>query len=134
MTNKKQEKEITDKSLNLEVRGAKEEEKLDALKQYGRRQNLEIVGIPIRQGENTNEIVKEVAQLIDVKLTNDQISTSHRLPSKSNRTVNEGKTSSQTPPPIIVRFVSRDKRNKMMANRHRIRQADLLEQIFCGRN
>ena len=76
MINKKQEKEITElkaKSLNLEVRGAKEEEKLDALEQYGRKQNLEIVGIPIRHGENTNEIVKEVAQLIKFKLTNDQI-------------------------------------------------------------
>ena len=110
--------ELKAKSLNLEVRGAKKEEKLDALEQYGRRQNLEIVGIPIRHGEKTNKIVKVVAQLNNVKLTNDQISTSYRLPFKSNRTVNGGKTSSQTPPPIIKRFVSRNKRNEMMANRH----------------
>ena len=78
--------------------------------------------------------MKEVAQLINVKLTNDQTSTSHRLPSKSNRTVNGGKTSSQTPPPIIVRFVSRDKRNEMMANRHGIRQADLKKFSVAGTN
>ena len=51
MINKKQEKEINDlkaKSSNLKVRGTKEE-KIDALEQNGRRQHLEIVGIPIKQ-------------------------------------------------------------------------------------
>ena len=32
-------------STNLEVREAKHEEKLDAIEQYGRRQNLEIIGV-----------------------------------------------------------------------------------------
>ena len=31
----------------MSAQGAKEASKLDALEQYGRRQNLEIVGIPV---------------------------------------------------------------------------------------
>ena len=56
------------------------------------------------------------------------------FPSKSNSTVNGGKTSSQTPPPIIERFVSHDKRNQMMANCHRIRQGDLKKFSVVGTN
>ena len=51
-----------------------------------------------------------------------------------NHTVNGGKTSSQTPRPITVRFVSRDKRNEIMTNRHRIRQADLKKFSVAGTN
>ena len=43
-------------SINLEVREAKDETKLDAIKQYGRRQNLEIIGVHYKSGENTNNI------------------------------------------------------------------------------
>ena len=52
---------------------------LEQLEQYGRRENLEIHGIPINKEESTNQIVKHVATLLKVELTNDQISTSHRL-------------------------------------------------------
>ena len=43
--NKQQAEDIKTLSTNLEVREAKDEEKLDAIEQYGRRQNLEIIGV-----------------------------------------------------------------------------------------
>ena len=52
--------------MDLEDRGIKEEEKVDAIKQYGRMQNLEILGIPEKPDENTNQFVTEVAKLVDV--------------------------------------------------------------------
>ena len=69
-------------------------EKLNRLEQYGRRQNLEIVGNPVQDGENTN-------------LTPEQISTSHRLPAKNPENLS---------PIIIARFTNRDVRNKIYAN------------------
>ena len=58
-TKAQQEKEIKklkNQSVEFETRGIKEEEKLDALEQYGRRLNLEIAGVPVRNNENTNDL------------------------------------------------------------------------------
>ena len=80
-------------SNNQEIREAKGEGKMDENEQYDRRQNLEIAGIPSKTGENTNKIVQEVAKLMNVNLTEDLISTSHRLPvsQRPNRDNTESK-------------------------------------------
>ena len=60
VTNQKQEsviKELKAQSTTLKKSNEEEKEKVDALEQYGRRQNLEIVGVPLKEGENTREIV-----------------------------------------------------------------------------
>ena len=113
----KENKELKSQSKELKNQSESEVEKLDCLEQYGRRQNLEIVGIPVQDGENTNAIVIEVAKLLDVSLTPEQISTSLRLPAKNpeNRS-----------PPIIARFTNRDVRNKIYANRKATRTASLV--------
>ena len=129
--NKLQEQEIMklkSQSMKLEARGDKEEEKVDAIEQYGRRLNLEISGIPIKDGENTNKIMEEIAKLVNVELSADQISTSHRLAVKPKRTAGtENGIETETPPPhsIIVRFLSRDVRNQVYRNRKLLRNADL---------
>ena len=57
--------------------------------------------------------MKHVAALLKVDLTNDQISTSHRLiPNHSNS------NKVQKNLPIIVRFANRDKRNEIYSKRH----------------
>ena len=76
--NKKQEKEINklkNKSTEVELKHEKEKKKVDALEQYGRRQNLEIMGIPFKEEKSTNNVVVEVAKLLDVEITTNQIST-----------------------------------------------------------
>ena len=108
--NKKQEEDINklkNKSTEIELKHEKENEKVDALELYGRRQNLEITAIPFKEGENRNNIVVEVAKLLDVQITTNQISTAHGF--KSRPTNNKEKSISH--PPIIVRFLSRDVRN-----------------------
>ena len=52
---------------------------LDELEQYGRRENLEIHGVPTMRNESTNQIVKTVANNLNVQLDERHISTSHRL-------------------------------------------------------
>ena len=115
-------------STNLEIREAKGEGKIDENEQYDRRQNLEIAGIPSKTGENINKIVQEVAKLMNINLSEDQISTSHRLPvsQRPNRDNNESKKRQiASSPPIIVRFLSRDVRNSLYLNRKLLREANL---------
>ena len=80
------------------------EGEVEQLKQYIRRDMLEIHGVPITEGENTNLIVQKVVELADPLMTFEQgeISISHRLPSRQGQI-----------PPIIVKFVRRDKIYKM---------------------
>ena len=91
------------------------EAQLDDLEQYGRRENLEIHGVPLKRDENTNEIVKSVVSSLNVRLDDHQISTSHRLAS-SYKKIQRSQATEQ-PPPIIVRFANRDKRNEIYKKR-----------------
>ena len=71
-TNKKQDAEIKKlkaESNEMSAQGAKEASKLDAIEQYGRRQNLGIVGIPVTSNENTNATVREIAELLQVTIS-----------------------------------------------------------------
>ena len=90
------------------------EEQLDDLEQYGRRENLEIHGIPWTKQENTNKIVQKVARELNIKVSESDISTSHRLPLGMLNDKNHH-------PPIIVRFSNRDKRNEVFRKRHAIK-------------
>ena len=114
-------KSLKDYSTELTDKGLQDTEKIDAVEQYGRRQNLEIVGVQMEEGEDTNKIVIEVDILLQVKLTPDQISTSHGLPTKRKQSSNEQHPS----PPIIVRFISRDIRNRIYGHRKLTRNVDL---------
>ena len=104
----------------LKTQEIKDSIKVDELEQYGRRQNLEIVGVPEKEDENTNAIVLEVANMLDVDIMSSHISTSHRLPKKTASSRNNSGSS-----PIIVRFTSRDIRNQIYANRKKARFVDL---------
>lgn len=87
-------------------------EQLDDLEQYSRRDCLEIRGVPFNDGEDTDKIVKEIADLVDVDLDNDDISTSHRLPSKKD---------SNIPPAIIVKFTKRNIRDEFYQAKNLLR-------------
>jgi len=92
-TSKKQENEINlikNQLIELVEKGAKETEKIDSVEHYCRHQNLEIVGIPEKVGEDSTKIVIEVAKLLQVEIGPKQISTSHRLSHKRKRDDTEG--------------------------------------------
>ena len=86
---------------------------------YGRRKNLEIHGVPIERNENTNEIVKSVVSSLNVRLDDNQISTSHRLTGSYKKF--QGNQATEQSPPIIVRFANRDKRNEIYKKRKLLR-------------
>ena len=95
----------------LEAKTSLAESDMENLKQYLRRDMLEIHGIPVTSGENTNSLVKKVVNLIepDLELADQDISTSHRLPAA------EGYI-----PPIIVKFTRRDTRNRIYSQKRNL--------------
>ena len=98
-------------AVNLEL------EKLDNLEQYGRRNNLEIEGVPPNSNENVDEIVVEVAKLIGVEIKQDDISVAHRLPEKNKVHNSDSRSVRTKPPTIIARFVGRGTRNAIYKRR-----------------
>ena len=62
-------------SSDLAKLASVESAKLDNIEQYGRRQNLEFKGIPQTEGEDTNEIVINLAKLLKVNIKKSDIST-----------------------------------------------------------
>ena len=83
----------------------------DDLEQYTRRDCLEIHGIPEITGENTDDIVKNVASIIGVELEESDISVSHRL----------GTSYQNQPKSIIVKFTRREKRDKMYLAKNKLK-------------
>ena len=76
---------------------------IDDQAQYTRRECLEIRGVPVTSGEDTNEIVKKIGVLIEVDIIDTDISISHRIPSSNNG------DSGSTPishPAIVVKFTN----------------------------
>lgn len=57
---------------------------IDDQAQYTRRECLEIRGVPVTSGGDTNEIVKKIGTLIDVDINDTNISISHRIPLANN--------------------------------------------------
>ena len=90
--------------------------------QYLRRDCLVISGIPKTPEENTDEIVKEVATLMDVDLDVSDISISHRLPTKS----------ASSYPNIIVKFTRRECKDNIYRQRKRLKEYTISD-INLGR-
>ena len=94
---------------------------LDELEHYGRRENLEIHGIPSKPNENTTQLVKKVASLVNVRQEDSHISVFHRLPVHANETKRNAPNKPTEHAPIIVRFSNRDKRNEFYQKRKLIK-------------
>ena len=87
-------------------------EQLEALEQYGRKENVEFHGIPNEilmpgKSENINEKIKLLLLKVGYQLSTSDIFASHRLKTKHPN----------QPQPIIMRFTNRNVKNKIFALR-----------------
>ena len=71
---------------------------MNDMEQHSRRACFEIHGVPVTEDEDTDEIVKNIDELIDVNIDDEDISISHRL---------NANISSKRDPLIIVKFIRR---------------------------
>lgn len=80
------------------------------LAEYLRRDCLEISGVPPSENYTCNQLVMAVGQTIGVQVKEEDISTSHPLPTFKK----------DAPPKIIVKFTRRDTRNSFYTNRRKL--------------
>ena len=92
---------------------------INELEQYSRRDCLEIRGVPLPDLESTDAAVVKMAECIDVEIEENDMSTSHRLPTRK-KTSSQSKRPEQ-PPAIIVKFISRDKRDELYRARSKLK-------------
>ena len=100
--------------------------------EYGRRECIEIRGIPVAQdstNEDTNTIVKNVGKLMGIDIEEEDISISHRLPQSKKY---KGKKIG--PPAIIARFVKRDKKNKYYGARAKLQSSSIANMGYTEDN
>jgi len=102
------------KSENINLK-----EELEELQSYSRINNLELHGIPERNSESIQDLVLSVAKALGVELSPGDIDAAHRI----------GTSKVKLPPPIVVKFISRqvrgailsaykNKRNRKLTTKH----------------
>ena len=67
---------------SLEKKFISSAQELNDLQQYGRRECIELVGIPKMENENTEEVAIKVFNEIGVKINQSDITACHRVPSR----------------------------------------------------
>lgn len=99
---------------NLEKKVISLEESGNLLEQYGRRNNLEITGIPNDvEDVHLEEKVIEILEKIDVNVTNKDIEACHRV----GKSRNDSKKT-------IIRFINRKYAKKALVNRKNLKNFD----------
>ena len=110
-------------ALNQEVRQLRDNS--DALEQYGRRSSLRISGIPEEEEEDSTAVVVSLANEVlelDPPLQPTDIDISHRL--RKPRNARQG-----IPAPIIVRFMTRKDRYRVISERKKLKNYNEDKQI-----
>lgn len=118
------EKSVSDNTTNVNALS----NRLDHIEQYSRRNNIRILGVKSTPDEDTDEIVRNVAQQIGVTLTAYDIDRSHRLRRPNNNPhdvqgsyAGAARNANSSPPPIIVKFTSYKPKLQMMKNRRKLK-------------
>ena len=94
----------------LNSNGYDVEVKVDELEQYGRRDCLEITGIPIVPDDNPVLLVQEMSAIMGVDLDKKDISIAHRLP-----------PTKKVKDRLIVKFTRREKRDEIYSKRKQLK-------------
>lgn len=79
------------------------QKQLIELKQYGRRNNIELKGVPSSKNEDLHKILQGAAASLQVSISSNDIDVVHRVPTRGDGPAN-----------IIVRFVSRRTRDRIL--------------------
>ncbi|KAJ4445043.1 hypothetical protein ANN_06842 [Periplaneta americana] len=112
------------KKENMLLKNNIEETKaqLDDLEQYGRRNSIEIHGIPEMANENLLEIVKNIGCAMDMEIQPQMIDSCHRL----------GKSPGQPSAAVIVKFVRRMDKDQFIHRRKVKRNRKASQIIYVG--
>ena len=100
------------------------EQASDTAEQYSRRNNVRIVGIPEPTAniDNTDELILEMATACNVEISRSDIDKSHRF----------GKSTKLKPRPIIVKFTTRNARDKFYKCRSKLKDIERFHAVFIN--
>ena len=102
--------------------------KIDDLKQYGRRENMQIHGIPESTDsvdDDGEKVILKMAKDLNIELKDSDIQRAHRL---GRKRINPN----SRPRPIIIRFVSFKKRNEFFFAKSKLRRLKQYENAFIS--
>lgn len=94
-------------------------EEINELEWRGRRQNLEIHGLPAEPNEDLLTKVNEVAKKLELPELHDIDAAMHRLPARPNKT-----------PGIVVRFTRQALRDKWLDSRRKLKRSETTVHIL----
>ena len=120
-----EEKEQELRQLKEEVAAQKllisqQEERLADLEQYSRRNCLNFTGIPENADENTVQLAMDLGKMANVKLDKNDIDRAHRIGTPKTVTADQPRP---PPRPLVVKFVSYQKREAVWFGRRDLRKA-----------
>lgn len=106
---------ITKENLELRTSVKILQDRVDSLEQQSRMNNVEICGIPEKENENLFSVVSRVGESIGCNVMASEVDTFYRVPTFD----------SSKPKPIIIRFLSKQKRDSFLgASRVKRRQSE----------
>ena len=111
----------------LKVRFLEEQEKVIALENYSRRENLRFMNVPEQEGENCANIVYDITEN-ELKMDgkNLQFYAIHRVGKRRS----SDETSQVYPRPIIARFLCREDRDMVLKAKERLQNSSQNENVY----
>ncbi|XP_066930801.1 uncharacterized protein [Clytia hemisphaerica] len=100
--------ELTNTLKTTKIGVAKNKQNINKMEQYGRREMVDVSGIPRQRNENTDSLVIQFAGLMGLTISKRDIAISHKVSASSEA-------------PIIVKFVSRRVRNCFFERRKNLK-------------
>ena len=104
----------------LKVRFLEEQEKVIALENYSRRENLHFMNVPEQEGENCANIIYDIVENeLNMDVENLQFHAIHRVGKRRS----SDETSKAYPRPIIARFLCREDRDMVLKEKGSLRNS-----------
>lgn len=111
----------------LKVRFLEEQEKVIALENYSRRENLRFMNVPEQEGENCANIIYDIIENeLNMDVENLQFHAIHRV----GKLRSSDETSKVYPRPIIARFLCREDRDRVLKAKGRLRNSSQYENVY----
>ena len=98
------------------------EERLEGLEMYGRRNGVRIHGIPEKLGENTDEIVINLAKKVGANIPDFALGRSHRV----------GPKDSTKKRPIIAKFISHNYKVALLKHKKNLKEQKNCEDVYIN--
>ena len=111
---------------DLKSKLAKEQEKVIALETYSRRENLRFMNIPEEPGENCIDTIYDLIENgLNINTEHMQLQAVHRVGK-----VRSNDADNASPRPVIVRFLLRDDREKVLKAKNKLKSSENYKDVY----